>query len=1122
MKKYTFPYKPNICRYLAYVFQNILENSKISKPFLLFLLTSLSSLTIYSQIVGTPSSQNVCNGSNTADIIFSGGPSGGNGNTGDYWITIYPWTGNLVSIGGASNSGTGNISPFLATNLTAFPITVTITVSPITNYHHNWVQYVSVPQTPFQVSITVYPTPTAPVISPSPASACSGTNIALTASGAGGGENYRWYDVISGGTPLFTGSPFFTPTIALGTTTYYASIINSNGCEGNRTAVAVTGTSSPVIITQPVSSTVCTSSPNTSFSLLASGSALSYQWEVYPTPAGPWTTVTNGGIYSGALTNTLNITGATIGMTGYQYRCVVTTAACSVTSDPVTLSVTSAPSITTQPTNQTVCMGTPAIFTVQATGAIFQWQMSPTIAGVWVNVTNAGVYNGATTNTLTIATPNLNNPPRNYYFRVVVSIPGCGSITSSNARLSILQVPSFTLQPVSTSVCQNGQVQFSVTNNPAAVTRIWQVSTDNGVTWSTLVNGTPYSGATGAVLTINPVSAGMTSFQYRCVATIPSGLSCNSASDAAILTVNSLPQITLQPTSQVVCNGASTSFTVTATGTPPLAYQWQLNGTNIPGATSNTYSINPVGSGDIGNYTVVVSNGCGSLTSLVATLSLPAAITAGHNTTLLTECAGFNPNQLDLNNPAISGGISPYSYQWLLNGSIIAGATSSTYDPPQLNVAGTYNYSCEITDACGTTFVTAQKDIIIVPDPTVSISGAGTACQNSLITLTAIISGGIGTFNYQWQSSTSAVGPWNSIIGATVSTYSPPTTVNGTIFYQVIVNANGSGCNDPICNPVSVSVISIPTPTLTPISPCEGTNPEFTAGGGSIYEFLIDGIIQQAASSDNTFQPATALTAGSSVCVRSLSPFVFNGALSESSWGAPLATSNGGPDPSGFGAGNNIDAIYLQSVQDFLFGGIAGNLINESGNKILLFIDCLPGGYNTLSGWASRDQSPNYSVRNLNGGIIFDNGFEPDVILSINQAFGDVYYDLYSMHTNVNNYLGSAGTSAMLGFAPNSGPGDYLQGFEFAIPRTAIGSPAGNIQVFAMIVNDPGEFGTTFISNQFLAKANSWEGNYDSGSVDFSLATPNPVSVALTDEDCYSETCITVQPLPATSSIFHY
>src|SRR5215472_6666098 len=87
-----------------------------------------------------------------------------------------------------------------------------------------------------------------------------------------------------------------------------------------------------------------------------------------------------------------------------------------------------------------------------------------------------------------------------------------------------------------------------------------------------------------------------------------------------------VPTITSQPVNQTVTAGQSATFTVAATGTAPLGYQWQKNGGNIAGATSSSYSTAATTTSDNGStYDVVVSNSAGTVTSHVAALTVSAA-----------------------------------------------------------------------------------------------------------------------------------------------------------------------------------------------------------------------------------------------------------------------------------------------------------------------------------------------------------------------------------------------------------------------------------------------------------------------------------------------------------------
>src|SRR4029077_8740996 len=94
----------------------------------------------------------------------------------------------------------------------------------------------------------------------------------------------------------------------------------------------------------------------------------------------------------------------------------------------------------------------------------------------------------------------------------------------------------------------------------------------------------------------------------------------SATSSAATLTVNPAPvapTITTQPGNQTVTAGQTATFTVVATGTAPLGYQWQKNGANIAGATATSYTTPATTTADSGSsFDVVVSNTAGTVTSI--------------------------------------------------------------------------------------------------------------------------------------------------------------------------------------------------------------------------------------------------------------------------------------------------------------------------------------------------------------------------------------------------------------------------------------------------------------------------------------------------------------------------
>jgi len=85
------------------------------------------------------------------------------------------------------------------------------------------------------------------------------------------------------------------------------------------------------------------------------------------------------------------------------------------------------------------------------------------------------------------------------------------------------------------------------------------------------------------------------------------------------------PSITVQSQNQIVTNGAGATFSVSASGTPPLNFQWQCNGTNLPGATSSNLTLTSVTFAQAGFYNCVVTNATGSTISDPVALSVWSA-----------------------------------------------------------------------------------------------------------------------------------------------------------------------------------------------------------------------------------------------------------------------------------------------------------------------------------------------------------------------------------------------------------------------------------------------------------------------------------------------------------------
>lgn len=215
---------------------------------------------------------------------------------------------------------------------------------------------------------------------------CGSVPIVFTAT-IPAGESYYWQSSASGTAtyyPVTSGDTFLAPSSG----TWYVRSKVAACWSAAETGPAVTVSPSVSIGTQPANQTVIAGN-NVSFSVAATN-AVGYQWQVN-TGTG-FSNLSNGGAYSNTSTSTLNITGATVGMSGYQYRCVISAnAPCAdANSNAATLTVNS-PTVNTI-TNQNNVYGSTINITPTATGAVSSW--SATLpAGLSIN-TSSGLISG--------------------------------------------------------------------------------------------------------------------------------------------------------------------------------------------------------------------------------------------------------------------------------------------------------------------------------------------------------------------------------------------------------------------------------------------------------------------------------------------------------------------------------------------------------------------------------------------------------------------------------------------------------------------------------------------------------------------------------------------------------
>ena len=351
--------------------------------------------------------------------------------------------------------------------------------------------------------------------------------------------------------------------------------------------------------------------------------------------------------------------------------------------------------------------GLPGGLTVNAgTGVI---SGTPTAAGVFpVSLTAANAFGTGTATTLTVT---------------IAAAPVFGGGGGGGGGGFAGTAPAVTAQPADQTVSEGATATFTVVaSGTATLTYQWRK------------DGVAVAGATAATLTLagaKPDDAGA----YSVLVGNAFGSIASAPAQLTVTVVTTPPTITTQPISRTLPPGNPASFTVVATGTAPLGYQWRKAGTAIAGATAATFTIPAAQLADSGAYSVVVTNAAGSVTSAVATLLVePVAVAPALTTQPVAQTAAIGGN---VTFSVAATGTGPLSYQWKKDGVALAGATAATFTVTNAQGADAGAYSVTVTNAAGS--VTSNAVTLTVPAArlaNVSVrSGAGTGDQTLIVGL---------------------------------------------------------------------------------------------------------------------------------------------------------------------------------------------------------------------------------------------------------------------------------------------------------------------------------------------------------------------------------------------------
>jgi len=284
---------------------------------------------------------------------------------------------------------------------------------------------------------------------------------------------------------------------------------------------------------------------NAGFVICSSGSTIltsgdvngsyTYQWQASTNNGTSWSSISTGGFYTTAGTGNVSLVIAGDGsLNSNLYRTIVTDPAsgCVVTSVGVdTLHVVVNPSkVQPTPTSLFICPGTNANLSItDSTGVSYQWEVSNDNGVTWGNISDGSAYSGASTYGLTLTAPSAAAS-----YDVVRSVTGNGltcNTRSYSVALTFKTANTITVPPASKNICAGTATSFRVTTTGSTPAYQWQLSTDNGSTWSYISGATAIS----LSLTAASVTTGLDGYQYRAIVT---GCGSPLTSAAATLHIN--------------------------------------------------------------------------------------------------------------------------------------------------------------------------------------------------------------------------------------------------------------------------------------------------------------------------------------------------------------------------------------------------------------------------------------------------------------------------------------------------------------------------------------------------------------------------------------------------------
>jgi poly(3-hydroxybutyrate) depolymerase len=574
---------------------------------------------------------------------------------------------------------------------------------------------------------------------------------------------------------------------------------------------------SPTITANPSSTTVCSGS-NATFAVSATGTNLTYQWQL--DKGSGFSSLTNVAPYSNVTTATLTITGATAVLNGYKYQCVVSSGTCSPNSLPnsATLTVASAPTATISG-DATVCAGTKTYPEIAFTGTA-PWSVTKAINGVNQTPVSATTspyqFTASTAGVYTVAS--------------VTDKNGCSG--TSNGSITVKMISAITTSN-KTEVCNgantNYVVEFDIAGGDTATYKYkgtaGTYTTPTHFKSNILASGTAYADTLKDYYACTPLS----------IVTGTKTCGNNTVTCNATATISG---------SATVCSGTSAIISVALTGTAPYTFTYAIGGTNNSPITTSlsTYTFTSTGAGVYTLTAVTDNSGCTGTMSGSATISNNTAITTSNKT---ETCNGSNYIvAFD-----IAGGDAA---SYAVTGGTISSSTHFTSNP--IASGTSYTYTVNDKYACTNPAVETGTKICNSGgcNATATMNGSATICSGSSAIISVALAG-TPPYNFVYAID----GTNQSPITTSASTYTFSTTTAGA--YTLVGITDNTPCSGTTSGSATIKINSAIT-TNTKTETCSGGNyvVAFDIDGGDATSYSITG----GTISSNTHFTSTPIASG--------------------------------------------------------------------------------------------------------------------------------------------------------------------------------------------------------------------------------------------------------------------